>query len=220
MKSDARWGKIAILVKVFVRNPNLVVNAATMSFPRLDRHIHDVIVEKYFALTSGKSISIDITPFVPERAPPQYLNNALRKLTKMYPGLAWAPMAKQGNLRSFILLMAADIEMFKWGWRSESSISSRKLWLQSDDAGVTLDISPLRGNVVRLSAILESPRHGWQLPLPPRGDVKLSMILDRFLAATDYDSGAMQWECGPTSHRPGGFRVVDMGMRGMCQVLW
>ena len=199
-----------------------------MSSPHhgFDRYMHDVIIEKYFALTSGKAVFADITAFVPEHTPlvALSLNNALRRLPKMYPGLCWAPMAKHSNLGYFIRLAVTDIELFKWGWRSESSILKRGICWRSEHPALTWDISPLPSSVVTLSAVLESPRDDLtrQLPLPPRCDVKLSMILEMFLEAVDYDAGDdnMQWEGGPPSHRRGGFRVVEMVTRGMCQVLW
>ena len=127
----------------------------TAFLDELFEKVHETLIVKYFVVTGGHSVWIDLTELVRRRPADgrRWINTCGRKLQKVYTGLAWAPEESYGGFS--LRIFAANVTAFKrcMQWRSE------ELVMQSDMFPHTL------------------------LPLLPRSDIKLSDILDRFADA-------------------------------------
>lgn len=131
--------------------------------------INDTVIDKYFALSAGRSVYLDFTAFLRQHPADgmTVLNNAARALRGFYPGLSWAPM--KTNSGFYVVLLAADISIFKWGMHSRFHVFSRQIpmWHRVE--------IPLWTCVDCISDDLAPELH-----LSPRSDVNLFDIFDMF----------------------------------------
>ena len=141
--------------------------------------IHDALIQKYFVLADGRAVYINFTYFVSQLFGdgPTLLNNGMRHVHKLYPGLGWAQIVICMNY--YIVLIVADIPTFKWGMHSRVHAHARHT---SRQCGVEIALSTLLPTDLD---VLVRP-----LPLPPRVNVKMCNLLDKFAEAAQAEPHA------------------------------
>ena len=140
----------------------------TAFLDELFEKVHETLIVKYFVVTGGHSVWIDLTELVLRRPHDgrRWINFGGRALQKVYPGLGWAP--EESYVGFSLRIFAANVDTFKRGMQSRSNASVMQM--------------PRHDRIqIELFSILQSDMFPQKLlPLTQRSDVKLSDILDKF----------------------------------------